>query len=194
MKSTTFKILILFTAIAFFACDSKEKASEEDQTLTVEEDTASLEVTENAGNLEEEDLLISAQLNNQLQIALGEISAEKASSPKVKEFGQMIAEENKQLQDNITELAAASGVQIDSALTPEYVGLLDTIQSYSGQKFDSAFLEIVIQEHEDDIERYTKLASASENPMVREVVSSTLEILQRHQQQAENVQDALKDK
>lgn len=188
MMINTKIFVTIILSIIIFACGKKEKSTETNQELIVKEDTTALEVAGETEGLSEEDMIINAHMNSQLQITLGKVSSEKASSARVKEFGKLMAQENEEIQNHIDELAKEAGLQIDPALTPDYVATIDSIQSYSGEKFDSAFINIVIRNHEEDINNYTKLSNKTNNPIVRELVASTLKILNRHQQQAEKIQ------
>jgi predicted outer membrane protein len=76
-------------------------------------------------------------------------------------------------------------------MSTKYTNLLDSIQAYSGHQFDSAFLNTVIDEHDQDIERFTTLSQRSTNPIFREILTNNLEILHRQKKEAEELKDNL---
>lgn len=177
---------ILLTAFLISCGENKNNQTTNEDSLS--EDT-SIEVGADDKLQEEADFLISSYMNSQLQIALGEVAARQALSPDVKEFSKTIIAENAEVRGNIEELASAAEIDLAPALTPEYLTLIDSIQSYEGAKFDSAFLHIVIEEHEDDIERLSNLATKTDNPIVRREVTENLALLQGQLTQAKEIED-----
>jgi putative membrane protein len=123
---------------------------------------------------------------------LGEIAERNALSPEVKTLSTSIITQNAKVQDNIRTLANAAEIELQPALTPEYVAIIDTIQTYQGAKFDSAFIELVIEEHKDDIDRLNKMARKTENAISRREVTENVEILQTQLKKAEEIKASMK--
>lgn len=187
--NTTIKIFSIFSMFLMFSCGSQEQNNEGTQNNSDVEVEA---VTADEEDLQEEtDYLVSAHINSQLQVALGEVATEQSQSEKVQEFGRKLMVENKQIQQNIDALAAGVGVEIDPALTPEYAKVVDSVKTYSGKEFDKAFLELVLEEHNEDINRMTALASKSNNPIVRDLVTDNLNILRSRKKHAEELKDSI---
>lgn len=183
---TNIKIFFVFSLAFLMACGNKEDKEESSKDPEV--------IVGNDAEVEEEvDFLITSYMNSQLQASLGKVAAEKSSSPVVREFADTIVVKNELVKSNIEELAAATGVQLTPALSPEHVTLLDSIQSYSGDEFDNAFIALFIEEHEDDIERFTKLAADIDNPITRELVTANLEMLEGSLKKAKEVQKAIEN-
>ncbi len=149
-------------------------------------------VTSSEENLQEDaDYLVSAHINSQLQVALGKVANQKSQSQQLKEFGRQLTEENRQIQQNINTLATGAGIEIQPALTPEYSGVVDSIKSLSDKDFDKAFLDLVLEEHNEDIERFTSLSNKTTNPIVRDMLTDNLDILRRRQTKAQELRDKL---
>lgn len=182
--------LITILCISFLiSCDSNKGTKENNEDYsdrTIEVETSAEEDLD-----EGEDYLVSAHINSQLQVALGSVAGEKSSSPQLQEFAQRLAQGNKVIQKNISTLASAAGIEIDAALTPEYSRLLDSLQSYSGEKFDSAFLDLVIEEHDEDIQRFSTLSQKAKSPITRDLLTDNLEILRNQKNQAEELKNAM---
>lgn len=123
---------------------------------------------------------------------MGEIAERNALSPEVKTLSTSIITQNAKVQDNIRTLANAAEIELQPALTPEYVAIIDTIQTYQGAKFDSAFIELVIEEHKDDIDRLNKMARKTENAISRREVTENVEILQTQLKKAEEIKASMK--
>lgn len=186
---TTIKIFSIFSIFIMLSCDSQQQNNAENQNNTDAEVEA---VTADNEDLQEEaDYLVSAHINSQLQVALGDAANEQSQSPDVKQFGQQLKVENRQIQENLNALATGVGVELDPALTPEYSKVIDSIKTYSGKEFDKAFLELVVEEHDEDISRLTTLANKSNDPIVRNLVTDNVKILRSRKKHAEELKDSI---
>lgn len=192
-KSTEFtmtnfwNIFLLSGSIFVFSCGDPSNKGE--QTDMEGDSATAIEVGEDIQTDNTmEDNLIASHMTNQLQIALGILATEQAQSGDVSRLGESLMESGKEIDANIRNLAEASGLEMAPALSPEYVYLLDTIKSYSGQQFDSAFMETVRQKNSENIERLKDLMAKTDNPITREEISSNIDILTRNQTQLEKIQ------
>lgn len=180
------KLAIFSASILIFSCDNSSNKNAETE---MENDSAvAIEVGEDiqADNTMEDDL-IASHMSNQLQIALGILASEQAQSSDVSQLGESLLESGKEIDANIRNLAEASGLEMAPALSPEYVYLLDTIKSYSGQQFDSAFVEVISRESNETIERLNDLMAKTDNPITREEISTNIDILTENLSQIERI-------
>lgn len=189
---TLFRILFISLMVLLFACGPKEKNKAAQGNLSGE-DTTEIAVGEDVKMESGMDFLISANMNSQLQIKLSKAALLNSNSPKVKALSENIIAENEKIQANTLALAEAAGIEMAPALSPEYVDLLDSVQSYSGEKFDSAFVATIIEEHEEDIGMFSGLAARTDDPITREQVTDNLKLLQSHLQAAREIQDTMEE-
>lgn len=182
-------ITLILLGVLFVGCGSPESNNQETSTDTLSE--TDIDVGANDNLQDEADFLIVSHMNSQLQITLGEIAERNALSPEVKFFSKSIIVENAELQNNLQELASAAEIELAPALTPEYVAIIDTIQTYQGAKFDSAFINLVIEEHRDDIDRLHELAGKTENAIIRRDVTENVKILQTQLNKAEEIKASM---
>lgn len=186
-----FRFLLLFSIATLTACGSKDNnnTAEADQATKEPEITVGEDVQMETAY----DFLINANMNSQVQIELSKVAAAKSNTPEVKALGQQIVIENKTIQNNILTLSEAAGIDMAPALSVEYIDLLDSIQSLSGEQFDEAYVATVIEEHQEDIDQFTRLAEKTENTITRGLVTDNLEILRRNLDNAERTQKVLQE-
>lgn len=185
----TYRFILLGFLSLLVACGPRENNNDASQTKQTKEPV--IEVGEDVQAETAYDFLIDANMNSEIQIALSKAAEEKSNNPEVKVLGQQIAIENKIIQNNIIQLSEAAGVEMDPALSVEQLGLLDSIQSLSGNQFDEAYINAVIAGHQEDIEQFTRLADKTEEPISRNLVTNNLEILRRNLVYAQKTQEAL---
>lgn len=186
---TTFRILIVLIGFVMVGCGGNNSKNENQQVVTNEEENVAVGETDDLQ--EEGDYLITAYMNNQLQLALGEVADRNALSPEVKDLSNQILAENQAVQTNLKDLARAADIELTPALSPEFLSLIDTIQSYEGRKFDSALVHTVIEEHENDIERLNEWATSTSNPIIRQEITENLDILQAQLAKAKEIKSGM---
>src|SRR5690606_24161598 len=136
MKILNNLIATILIVLLFVRCGTQDSNNQQNSTETSAE-AENIEVGVDDNLQEEADFLIVSFMNTQLQIALGEIADRNALSPEVKTLSTSIITENIKVQDNLRTLANAANIELQPALTPDYVAIIDTVQTYQGAKFDS---------------------------------------------------------
>lgn len=179
-------IVLILSSVLFVGCGSQENNNQE-SSADMETEAEDIQVGVDDNLQDEADFLIVSHLNSQLQITLGEIADRNALSPEVKSLSASIIAENAKVLKNLEELANAAEIDLAPALTPEYIAIIDTIQTYQGAKFDSAFVNLVIEGHREDIDRLQDLAGKTENAIIRREVTENVSILQSQLNKAEEI-------
>lgn len=179
-------IVLFLSSVLFVGCGSQENNNQE-SSADMETEAEDIQVGVDDNLQDEADFLIVSHLNSQLQITLGEIADRNALSPEVKSLSTSIIAENAKVLKNLEELANAAEIDLAPALTPEYIAIIDTIQTYQGAKFDSAFVNLVIEGHREDIDRLQDLAGKTENAIIRREVTENVSILQSQLNKAEEI-------
>jgi putative membrane protein len=91
-----------------------------------------------------------------LAVVLGQLAAQRAHSPAVREFGQQVATERADLTNRIYSKAASSNMEAPEALLAGDAQTVATLSTLSGPAFDRAYLEVMILQLESDIRRAEK--------------------------------------
>lgn len=184
-----YRFILVGFLTSFVACGPRDNNNNTSQKTQ----EAVIEVGEDVQTETAYDFLIDANMNTEIQIALSRAAEYKSNTPEVKALGQQVAIENRNIQNNILQLSEAVGIDMAPALSVEYLGLLDSIQSLNGQQFDEAYLNAVIEGHQEDIDQFTQLAEKTEDPITRNLVTQNLEILRRNLEYAQQTQALLQE-
>jgi putative membrane protein len=96
--------------------------------------------------------LQDAAEKNAAEVQLGQLAAERAQNPQVKQYAQtMIAEHTKAL-DELKALASAANVQISNAIADVHRDLHGRLSKLSGAEFDREYIDAMVDEHNDTLE------------------------------------------
>lgn len=108
-----------------------------------------------------QDFVAAAIQGNNSEIMLGELAQKKASSPAVKQYGQMLVSEHSKARDGMEMLAASMNVKRSVDATPEGKQEYDKLMKLSGDAFDKEFIDAMIKDHEKDVAEFEKQAKAN---------------------------------
>lgn len=192
-----FLSLITYSIIAFLSsCDSQnagEANNTNDTTNTeaqVEVDQTTKQNTENEAT-DPKDMIYFVFMNNEMQTALGNIAEQKAASEDVKSLGTEIVEQNKQLAAKIEDLAKAAEMRLPEGLQVEHQQKLDSITNLSGQEFDEAFVNLLLEQQQESIELMQELSANADNAIIRGLASDIVETEQSQIERAEIVKQEM---
>jgi putative membrane protein len=116
---------------------------------------------------------------NQLELQLGKLAAQRASSPEVKASGAKMVENHTKLGQQLGELAREAGVAPTPQLTAEQRATYDRVAAESGARFDAAFTQTVDAGHVKELAMYRTEASRAESPKLRAFAEQRVSALEK---------------
>jgi putative membrane protein len=128
------------------------------------------------------------------EVQLGKLAAEKAGSPDVKSFGQMMVDDHTKANDQLKAVAQKENMTIPTTLKPKDQALYDKLQNMSGADFDKTYVKAMVKDHQEDVKEFQKEASKGKNEQVKQFASTTLPILQTHLDKIKQIQSGMKGK
>lgn len=185
----------LTTALLTGAAASYSMAQVTDPALT---DTASASArsdamtTENMVSNETKTFMEKAATSGMLEVQLGKMAQEKASSSEVQDFGQMMVTDHSKANDKLKSLAQEKGVTLPDSLTAKQKKTMEKLSQLSGDEFDKEYMDTMVKDHEKDIKTYEKASNNVPDPAVQDFASQTLPTLKDHRQKAEEINQQMR--
>jgi len=181
----------LLLAGALIACnnntDDNVKAAEKlnAQKIDTENKTKSVTDSTSVPSKQDADFIVEAKTGNQLEVTLGQLAQTNAQDPAVKRFGMMMVRDHTEGEKEIRQLAVARRIVIPDTLSnkqqKEYVDL----KGMTGRNFDKAYIKLMVSDHKEDIDEYTKASRNANDPDIKALAAKTLPILKEHLDSAE---------
>jgi len=128
--------------------------------------------------------------DDMMQVELGKLAAEKASSDAVKQYGRKMADDRQKTHEEVTQLAAKQGVPVPETLDSKHKSKIDKLAKLEGQNFDKAFLKEATHNDGDDIAEFQAEANGGSDAAVKSFATRVLPMLQAHVQMAKSLQSA----
>jgi putative membrane protein len=137
------------------------------------------------------DFMKKAAKGGKAEVELGQLAAQKATDPQVKEFANRMIRDHSKANATLSELASSKGVDL-----PGGKGLSNNtsamhLKMLSGKDFDSAYVKMMVDDHKEDVAEFEKAAAGAQDPDVRNFASTTLPVLKSHLSMIEKIQASL---
>jgi putative membrane protein len=121
------------------------------------------------------------------EVSLGQLAAQKATDPDVKNFGQKMVDDHSKANDQLKQLASQKGVTVASALPASKQKEVDQLSKLSGAAFDKKYVSMMVQDHKKDVAEFKKQSAKAKDSDLKSFASTTLPTLQDHLKMIEDI-------
>lgn len=131
-------------------------------------------------NLEDESFVKDVFKNDDAQVQLSQLAAQKASSDDVKQFGEKMIQIHDQLNQQLQPLAKQFDVNNPKKPDKKTKKELAQLQALSGQGFDTAYLQEMADEQQKGLKLFEKEAQSGAKTTAAAAAKQDEPILQQH--------------
>lgn len=126
--------------------------------------------------------LEEASAGGMAEIQFGELASEKASSDKVKAYGQKMVTDHTSLNNQLKPFADKAGVVPPTDLKAEDKAEYDKLNGLSGQDFDREYVAFMMRDHKQDQTDFRREAAVTTNPQLKMAVQKGEKVISEHKQ------------
>ncbi len=123
--------------------------------------------------------LMTAAQGGMSEVEMGKVAAAKATDPEIKKFAQTMVEDHGAANEELKALAAKKNLTLPTDLGPHQPDL-EELKRLSGAEFDRAYVKLMYNDHERDVEEFQGQADESPDPDVKAFAAKTLPTLKKH--------------
>lgn len=138
---------------------------------------------------DDKDFVKDAAKGNQFEVQAGQLAEQQGKSDMVKQLGQQISADHKKANEQLQQVASQKN--LEAPKEPANKGDLEELAGLQGDEFDRKYVELMVEDHKKDIEKYQKQAEESKDPEVRKYAEENIAVLRKHLQMSEQTQAAL---
>ncbi len=192
MKKNAFPIALVFAALLLNACrrngsDSIEQANK----MNEQKDTANAILT--AGK-DDAEFVVEASSGGMMEVQLGNIAQEKAADPRVKNYGSMMVRDHTKTNAELKGLASTKDITLPQGAGEEHQKHIDELMQKTGSDFDKSYMEMMVKDHEEDIDAFQKSSDKGKDIEIKAFASKTLPVLKVHLDSAKAIRDYISGK
>lgn len=182
---------VIFFSLTFgISCNNEQK---KDSTEVAEEKNEKKQDSTKTEKMEDDqDFLVKAASGGLMEVELGKIAAQNASSAKVKAFGQRMVKDHSKANDELKAIASAKNISIPSTPGEDHQKHIDNLKAKKGAEFDKDYIDMMIDDHEEDIKDFKKEASDGKDANIKAFAQNTVPVLTQHLEMAKSAKNAIK--
>jgi putative membrane protein len=149
-------------------------------------------VTPRSTAMDDAKFLVKAADGGMLEVQLGQLAAKRAVNRRVKNFGSMMVQDHTKANNDLEMLATSKNVTIPQTLSDDSQKKFNKLNAVTGTDFDKAYMDMMVDDHNDDVSDFTKEAKESTDNDVQSFANKTLPVLQIHLDSARAIQSVVK--
>lgn len=127
---------------------------------------------------EDRHFLMDAIRGDNSEMMLGQLAAERAQNPRVRDYGRTLHDDHAKARDDAMRVAAQFGVRDTNEVMPIARREAQKLRGLRGRAFDREFVRYMVQDHRKDIADFRK--EARERGPVAQLAQQTLPDLRKH--------------
>ncbi|HEV2762551.1 MAG TPA: DUF4142 domain-containing protein [Pyrinomonadaceae bacterium] len=136
----------------------------------------------------------TAAVDGLLEVELGRLASQRASSDDVRRFGGRMLEDHSKAGDELRQLAASKGVALPGALGEKERAQVARLSALSGAAFDREYVKLMLKEHKKAVPLFQKQAASGRDADVRAFASRMVPALQTHLSMIQDISDGMNKK
>lgn len=130
---------------------------------------------------------LDAAKGGMMEVELGQLATEKASSQAVKDFGRRMVEDHGKANQQLKQIASQKGISLPRMLPTDMRQEREKMATLTGAEFDRMYMSHMVKDHEKDVKEFEKQAQKGTDPALRAFAEQTLPTLRQHLELAKSV-------
>lgn len=135
-----------------------------------------------------------AAMGGLMDVELGKVATQKASSDAVKQFGQRMVDDHTKANDELKQVASQENMTLPTTLDKKHQEMVDKMSAMSGPAFDKAYMKDMVKDHEKDVKEFQNESQNGTDPNIKSFATKTLPTLQSHLESAKQIDKGEKHK
>jgi len=135
-------------------------------------------------NGKDQQFLRHAASDGLAEVQLGQMAAERATSPEVQRFAQRMVADHTKANQELMALAQSKNISISKETDKQHQKTAEAIAKKQGANFDRAYMRQMVTAHEKAVQLFSTAAKEGYNTDIKAFASQTLPTLQEHLQMA----------
>jgi putative membrane protein len=132
------------------------------------------------GNSPDESFYKAAAEGGIAEVDLGHLADKNSTSPKVKEFAEMMVKDHSAANQKLQALAAGKGVSLPMSASAGDMATKAKLEALSGDSFDKSYIKSQVKAHVDTVKLLRKEIASGQDTDAKAFARSILPTVQAH--------------
>jgi putative membrane protein len=140
----------------------------------------------------DQEFVVKAASGGLMEVQLGQMVADKATDPAVKEFAQTMVKDHGQVNSELKALAAQKNITIPSTPGEDHLEDINKLTDKKGRELERDYMKLMVEDHKDDVEKFEKAANDCKDPEIKAFAARHVAHLKSHLASAQTIHDRIK--
>jgi putative membrane protein len=131
---------------------------------------------------------------NAAEVKMGELAKERAQNKAVRDYGQMLIDDHSKANEKAMGIARQMNVTAANEPSAKQKQEHDAMAKLTGSEFDTTFMSHMVQDHQEDIAKYTTQAQSGDSSKATSYAKDALPTLREHLSKAQSIESKLSDR
>jgi putative membrane protein len=114
------------------------------------------------------------------EVKLGQLAAQKASDPQVKQFAEKMVADHSKANDKLKKIASDKGVILPADTTTAEKREYDKLSKMTGAAFDREYMKHALTDHKKDASEFKSATRLVRDPDLKQFATETLPTVEEH--------------
>jgi putative membrane protein len=175
------KMIYIYVILALMMCVSNGFAQNTTNSNSNQNTTNSSGNTKTSGKKNSDSkFMMLAATSDMNEIGLSQQALSKSTNEEVKKLAQMMIDDHTKSSEELKPLAASKGVVLPTEMDSKHKSAMGKMTSTSGMEFDTAYVKMMVKDHEKAVALYQKEANGGKDAEARAFAAKTLPVVQMH--------------
>ncbi|PJJ48507.1 DUF4142 domain-containing protein [Hymenobacter chitinivorans] len=150
---------------------------------------------ENVTEKQERDaeFMVDGASDGLLEVELGKLAQQKATTPAVKNFGQHMVEQHGEANSALKALAEQKGLTLPAGLGQEQQDTYAKLAALTGTQFDKQYMATMVDDHKKDVDEFEDMSEDAYDGDIRGFAAKYAPVLKQHLDMAKQVNEQVED-
>jgi len=138
-----------------------------------------------------ESFMKDAAQGGMAEVKMGELATKNAKDPEIKKFGQMMMTDHGAAGKDLETLAKKKNFTLPTDIG-SHQSTFDKLSKMTGDDFDRAYVNAMVNDHESDVSAFEKQAANSTDPDVKAFAAKVVPVVKKHLDAIKAIQAKMK--
>lgn len=179
-------MMIALAALAFQACKSNSSSSSSTDSTSMKDSSSKTDTsmksaaTSSPVSKDDSAFVLTAAKDGMAEVNAGKMAQQKASSPRVKSFADMMVTDHTKAGDELASIAKTKNITLPTAPDADAQKMADDLGKKSGKDFDKAYVKGMVEGHEKAVKLFTDASQNCKDADLKAFATKTLPTLKMH--------------
>ncbi len=122
-----------------------------------------------------------------MEVELGKYAHLNAVNPRIKAFGEMMANDHSKANDELESIASAKNITLPASIGEDAKKDMANLMKKTGKDFDKAYMSMMLDDHKKNVKAFEKTAKDCKDAEIKSFAVKTLPVLLVHLDSAQAI-------